>query len=552
MTSNDDKKDAVFKLLASLELDNVMSAVADIISEHAGCDAVGIAVWDEEMEEYSDRACFGENKKKMASLLEEYLGHRDVHISDELSELDLSRYAANQLERVFLKPLINDEELCAVILLSATKEASLEEFSATFKSYPLAVVLKNSWVYSELERENLRLRQQYDEMEKEIEKTTENLQEQTRNLIRDLTTKDSLRTNQLERERLVFSIANTVKSSFRIQEVLSTAVDHIGNGFGLSRCQVLRSDKDDRIDVYEYHSPTVGSAKELLLAKSGVIFTRAALGHKTPQTLDYPTNGIANGDDCDPEFLKTLGMRSGLTVPIVIRERTLGVLFLQDCERPREWSIDDIALLGSLADNLAVAIENAELHLEIERQAVTDGLTGVANRRSFNDSLSKEFERAKRYEQPLSLVVIDLDFLKKINDTYGHMTGDEAIKAIGTVLAQSSRSIDLTARYGGEEFCVLLPNTGIEMAEQLAERLRRLIRKTHVEGPGVLSASLGVASYPLHADTPDALFLRADEALYRAKQDGRNRVKVSNLGPDGQPLGPRGPADRQSVVQEKS
>lgn len=551
MTSNDDKKDAVVKLLASLELDNVMSAIAGIISDELGCDAVGIASWDCEMEEYADRACFGDNKKKMAAFLDEYLGQRDVHICDELIELDPDDYSGAHLERVVLQPLMIDDELCAVILLS-TEEDSLEKISAVLKSFPLATVLKNSWVYTELERENLRLRHQYEEIEKEIGKTTENLQQQTYDLIKDLTTKDSLRTNHLERERLVFSISNTVKSTFRIQEVLSTAVELIGNGFGLSRCHALRSDKDDRIDVYEYHSPTVGSAKELLLASNGVIFTRAVLGHKTPQALEDPMNGITSGDDSDPEFLKSLAMRSGLTVPIVIRDRTLGVLFLQDCEHPREWSIDDIALLGSLADNLAVAIENAELHLEIERQAVTDGLTGVANRRSFNDSLSKEFERAKRYEQPLSLVVIDLDFLKKINDTYGHMTGDEAIKAIGTVLAQSSRSIDLTARYGGEEFCVLLPNTGIDMAEQLAERLRRLIRKTHVEGPGVLSASLGVASYPLHADTADALFLRADEALYRAKQDGRNRVKVSNLGPDGQPLGPRGPADRQSVVQEKS
>lgn len=549
MTSNDDKKDALVKLLASLELDNVMSALADVISSRAGCDAIGIAAWDADMEEYADRACFGNSKKKMSVFLEEFLEEREVHISDDLRELDLSEYNnSNNLERVLVQPIMHDEELCAVMLLSVPKETSLEAVSAIMESLPISVILKNAWTYTELDRENERLRRQYEQIEAQIQESTD----KTRDLIHDLIAKDSLRTKQVERERLVFSISNTVKSTFRIQEVLSSAVDLIGNGLGLSRCHVLRSDKDDRIDVFEYHSPTVGSAKELLLAKSGVIFTRAALGHKTPQTLDDPTNGIANGDDCDPEFLKTLGMRSGLTVPIVIRERTLGVLFLQDCERPREWSIDDIALLGSLADNLAVAIENAELHLEIERQAVTDGLTGVANRRSFNDSLSKEFERAKRYEQPLSLVVIDLDFLKKINDTYGHMTGDEAIKAIGTVLAQSSRSIDLTARYGGEEFCVLLPNTGIEMAEQLAERLRRLIRKTHVEGPGVLSASLGVASYPLHADTPDALFLRADEALYRAKQDGRNRVKVSNLGPDGQPLGPRGPADRQSVVQEKS
>jgi diguanylate cyclase (GGDEF)-like protein len=216
-----------------------------------------------------------------------------------------------------------------------------------------------------------------------------------------------------------------------------------------------------------------------------------------------------------------------------MRNRVLGVLFLQDCVQPRDWSIDDVSMIGSLADNLSVAIENAELHQERERQAVTDGLTGVANRRSFNENFTREFERARRYGETLSLVMIDLDFLKKINDTYGHQAGDEAIKMIGKMLRQSSRSIDTAARYGGEEFCLLLPNTEIDMAEQLADRLRRLINEEQIEGPGRISASLGVASYPLHADNEEALFQRADEALYAAKQGGRNQVKVATAAAEG-------------------
>ncbi|HIA54203.1 MAG TPA: sensor domain-containing diguanylate cyclase, partial [Candidatus Melainabacteria bacterium] len=215
-------------------------------------------------------------------------------------------------------------------------------------------------------------------------------------------------------------------------------------------------------------------------------------------------------------------------VPLIMRERVLGCLFLQDCTEPRDWSIDDISTIGSLADNLSVAIENAELHQEIARQAVTDGLTGVANRRSFNESFSREFERARRYNEPLSLVIIDLDFLKKINDTYGHKAGDDAIASIGKLLKQSSRVSDVAARYGGEEFCLLLPNTELDMAEQLAERIRRKINEVHVEGPGTISASIGVASYPSHADDPDLLFQKADTALYAAKQSGRNRVHVAN------------------------
>ncbi|MBK9203293.1 MAG: sensor domain-containing diguanylate cyclase [Candidatus Obscuribacter sp.] len=210
-----------------------------------------------------------------------------------------------------------------------------------------------------------------------------------------------------------------------------------------------------------------------------------------------------------------------------MRDTILGVLFLQDISFDRDWSIDDISLIGSLADNLSVAIENAELHQEREKQAVTDGLTGVNNRRSFNENLQKEFERAKRYDQPLSLVIVDLDFLKKINDQYGHMAGDEAIRSIGGVLKLSSRSTDFVARYGGEEFCLLLPNTGIEMAEQLAERLRRKINEITVTGYGNISASLGVSNFPLHCNDAEELFGTADAALYKAKQGGRNCVKVA-------------------------
>ncbi len=200
---------------------------------------------------------------------------------------------------------------------------------------------------------------------------------------------------------------------------------------------------------------------------------------------------------------------------------------MQECSTAREFSIDDTALLGSLADLLCVAIENADLHEEREQQAVTDGLTGVANRRHFNEMFAREFERARRYDQPLALIIADLDFLKKVNDTHGHQAGDEAIKAIARVMRESSRSIDLTARYGGEEFCLLLPNTDLDMAGQMAERIRKLINEQHLEGVGSISASIGVAGFPVHATEAEELFQQADAALYRAKQEGRNRVCIA-------------------------
>jgi len=539
----------MLKLLSIKELDECLSTVGDLILQVSGGSACSVIIWDNDMESFAQQESFGENRKRIKQVCDELV--HSLQPSDlEGAELDLSLMSSRvqeSFEMVSVVRLEYDDELCALILIADPEcEPGKNPLAELLLEIPLSVIVYNAWSYSELVAENDRLRSQYEEME---DKTAQ-FEVQTRDLIRDLTARDSIRIKQVERERLVYWISNLVRSSVRIQEVLATIVEKICTTWSLSRTSVLRAGKPDQFEVYEYFSDGFPTVRDLFSTEQGLEFTRKALDLKAPQHIDPDVNG----DSFNREFLDHIGMRSGLIIPLVVRDRVLGAVFLQDCQQPREWSIDDISLIGSLCDQVAVAIENAELHMEIERQAVTDGLTGVANRRSFNESLSKEFERAKRYGQPLSLAVIDLDFLKKINDTYGHMTGDEAIKSIGTVLAQSSRSIDITARYGGEEFCVLLPNTDIDMAEQLAERLRRLIRETEIDGPGALSASIGVASFPLHADGADALFLRADEALYRAKQDGRNRVRVSTLGPNGETLElpPKKADSQQSLLQEKS
>lgn len=551
MSAELDIQETIVKLLATLELDDCLSFVADLIMEKAESTAVGILMWDSDLESFEEPACFGEHKKRMKPLSEEFKDMYD-DLETDSKELDLSQFSGkgkDAFETIHLERVMEDGELRAIVLVGDADEA--DGISEVIAKLPIARALHNAWDFSELTRENHRLRSQYEEMEDK----TDMLEQQTKKLINDLTFQDSVRTKHVERERLVYWISNTVRNSVRIQEVLATTVEKISTTLGLSRCHLIHALKLDKFEVYEHHADMVESVETMYQEGHGLEFAQLALSKRNPMNFDDPTFDV----EFSRKFFEQASIKSGLIVPLVMRDRALAVLILQDCVQAREWSIDDIAVLGSLADYLAVAIENAELHMEIERQAVTDGLTGVANRRAFNEALLKEFDRAKRYAQPLSLAVVDLDFLKKINDTYGHMTGDEAIRTIGYVLAQSSRSTDITARYGGEEFCVLLPNTDIEMAEQLAERLRRLIRDAQIDGPGSLSASIGVASYPIHADSPDSLFLRADEALYRAKQDGRNRVKVSTLAADGSTLEtpprkeePKSLENPKSLVQDKS
>ncbi len=194
-------------------------------------------------------------------------------------------------------------------------------------------------------------------------------------------------------------------------------------------------------------------------------------------------------------------------------------------------SRDLAAWLGSQA---AVALDNARLHRLVERQAVTDGLTELPNRRQFEHALAAEINRGERFGGMLALVLADLDNFKQVNDRYGHQAGDEVLRRFADVLRETVRDVDVPARYGGEEFAVLLPQTDMEGAERLAERLRQAVaERPMTTRPGALvacTASFGVASFP-ESSTPAALFAAADEALYRAKAAGKNRVVCAE--PDG-------------------
>ncbi|HEX7830221.1 MAG TPA: diguanylate cyclase [Thermoanaerobaculia bacterium] len=174
--------------------------------------------------------------------------------------------------------------------------------------------------------------------------------------------------------------------------------------------------------------------------------------------------------------------------------------------------------------------ELLETNKRLELLSITDGLTKLHNHRYFQDELFRAFEESQRYQRPLSLAMIDIDFFKKINDTYGHAVGDDVLKRAAKLYRESVRSTDLVARYGGEEFAVMMPETALQDAITFAEKIRHLLESTPLEtqaGPVTATISLGVASVP-HSRIHSAkeLIIAADRALYRAKKNGRNQVQA--------------------------
>lgn len=270
-------------------------------------------------------------------------------------------------------------------------------------------------------------------------------------------------------------------------------------------------------------------------AERGEAIEQARIGTARGLRSDLPVV-VAAGDGLEGEALATHEPRVSqvpravLAVPILREHHLLGLVTAVDPEEGA-FSDEDVEALSALALQAGVAIENARLHRVVERQAVTDSLTGLANRRQFYEVLGREYERAQRFGQPLSLILLDIDDFKLINDSRGHLAGDAVLHSVAATLAEVIREIDLAARYGGEEFAVLLPQTGPEGAANLAERLRseiaaRSIRFGTEEIAGV-TASFGVAAGPVNDQTQIDLIASADAALYQAKREGKNHVTVS-------------------------
>ncbi len=220
--------------------------------------------------------------------------------------------------------------------------------------------------------------------------------------------------------------------------------------------------------------------------------------------------------------------KSLICIPIKSRDKIIGVLEFVNKTTGDPFTREDLDLLMRLVDQTAIAIERVSLYQKMAELAITDDLTKLFNTRYLNRTIEIEIQRSKRYNTSISLIFMDIDYFKQINDQYGHLVGSKVLVEIGQLLLKNLRSIDIVARYGGDEFVIVLPQTPPTAATHIAERMRKAVEQNvflKKEGYSLrMTASFGVASYPESAQSKDDLIRLADEAMYRVKYQTRNAV----------------------------
>jgi len=321
---------------------------------------------------------------------------------------------------------------------------------------------------------------------------------------------------QASREIAVNRIATAIRESLELGVILQKTVDEVGIALNVGSCALRVKDEtaEPALNYFYFGEKSANSIEEV---------TTKDLDRNCSRLAEHPETIIQDSDDeTDDDDAKL----PSAAVPLIFQERLIGVLQVTAADHARVWGENEILLLRTVANQVAVAVNHASLFAQIQRQALTDALTGCYNRRSFEMQLDREIQVARREHQPLSLIMLDLDRFKQLNDSVGHDAGDAALRKLADCFKQDLRAVDWAARFGGDEFALILPQAYAQGAQIVAERLRARIATIEIPGFGNLSASLGIATFPSQGPSRTDLVIAADAALYSAKRAGRNRVCV--------------------------
>ncbi len=352
---------------------------------------------------------------------------------------------------------------------------------------------------------------------------------------------------QTERQmNLLHQVSTAIRDSLNLSTVMARAAEDLGEIFSSSRCFIRRLKTTNPLVVlatekeYLNKEHNVDKAADLILdfeqewLESLNNLPEVERANSLLQIIDIPTR-YKNSQGLLKSIIETIKLKSFLAVPLVARGQVIGSLCVHQCDRNRKFTENEIEFARRVASEASVAVLNADLFSKVEYQAQRDGLTGLYNHGYFQTAIYHETERAKRTGSNMSVISVDLDHLKPINDKFGHKAGDEAITLVAGKLQQCLRQMDIVARAGGDEFSILLPETNLDIAEQIAKRILETLNRTIHPQWGPLSASIGVSGTPHEERNKDIIMKAADDSMYVSKKEGRNRVttskKLDELGP---------------------
>lgn len=318
----------------------------------------------------------------------------------------------------------------------------------------------------------------------------------------------TLVTEEKRMAEVMVEMTRAVSSSLNTDDVLYSIVTRLCEVLEADDCAILRID------------PKTGTARMMKASKPEERNTEVNLDDFPELKEAYQTRTLLFVPDAKPQ--------SVIAIPMIVNETVLGLIEVRAPNLSPPLSEVNVRFFDVMASAAANALRNAQLFEEVEQRARTDYLTSLPNHRFFQATLAVELGRAQRHSRTLSLLIIDLDFLKTVNDRFGHPSGDMVIRTVAEAIRTTCRETDFPARYGGEEFTVILPDTPIVGAVQVAERIREHIGQHQYPGIGTITASIGVSNYPLNALSKEDLIRTADQALYVAKEGGRDRVCYFN------------------------
>jgi len=318
-----------------------------------------------------------------------------------------------------------------------------------------------------------------------------------------------------DRQTLLYNLSLSLISSIELKKMLKNLLLQLKKSLGIEYGAIVQYDKEKSINIPIAWIGYKGLKNLVFQIKTPPDSLVAyAIAHKKMIYAEDVTKNKFYYNMIDD-------IQSEVAIPLILGEETVGAMVLSRTVK-NGFDQEDLELLLTISSSVAMAIKNAELYEKTRIYAITDPLTGVANRRRIEEIIDREISRSIRYSRMFSLLFIDLDNFKVFNDTYGHTVGDDALKEFANILRAAVRKIDSVGRYGGDEFIVVLVETDISKALSTGNRVRKLVQEKMKEYG--ITLSIGVSTYPLHGTKKSQLIQAADNACYRAKKLGGNRV----------------------------